>query len=171
MSIKCFVTILSVLTIVALLAAYADAETAYRQAKVTDLSGNVYVRLNGDPRWVKAEKGLVLKQDDEIKTDPKASVTIIFDEEGTFEAKGHDSIKIWEDTELVLAKLSYDTKTKDKATLLELEVGKIVANASKLRTKDSKFEVKTPTSIVGVRGTNYVVEYHPGQNVSNTTAR
>ena len=43
-------------------------------------------------------------------------------------------------------------------TLLDLAVGKILIRVDKLHKKGDKFEIKTPTSIVGVRGTVFGVE-------------
>lgn len=141
------------------------ADIIYRDAKLVKAQGDVYVRVAGTPEWTKASEGITLRQDDEIKTGKNASATVIFDFDSktSQEAKDRNSIDIAEDTEIVLAKLTYDTATQDKITALDLKIGKITANAEKLRTKNSKFEVKTPVSIVGVRGTNYVVEYRPGK--------
>lgn len=142
----------------------AHAENvSFREAKLVKTEGEVMVRPAGSAEWVKGEKDMRLHQNDEILTGTGASATVIFDEEGVFQAKDYDSVDLMPGTNLRLSRLSYDRTTKDKKTLLDLNIGKIVANASKLRTKDSKFEVKTPTTIVGVRGTNYVVEYWPDQ--------
>ncbi len=59
--------------------------------------------------------------------------------------------------------ISFATLKKDhlsgmKKTLLELSVGQVVIKAERLDTPDSKFEVKTPTSVVGVRGTKFSVK-------------
>lgn len=141
----------------------ADEAAAYRRVKFTKVEGEVLVRLAGQAKWVRAKPDMVLRQDDMIKTKKAGNATIIFDENGSFETKDHDSIDLYEDTVLVLTKLSFDKKTQDKKTLLDMSIGKIVANAAKLRTKDSTFEVKTPTSVVGVRGTNYLIEYRPNK--------
>lgn len=142
----------------------ARAETpAYREATVSKIEGTVVVKVSGSDQWDIAEKGMVLGQSDKIKTGKGSSATIIFDAQGLFDDKDKDCIDIEEDTELILAQLVVDKKTGDKTTLVDLSVGKIIASAAKLRTKDSKFEVKTPTSIVGVRGTNFVVEVRPGK--------
>ena len=54
--------------------------------------------------------------------------------------------------------LKKDEEGRVQTTLLDLAIGKILISAEKLDTPDSKFEVKTPTSVVGVRGTAFSVE-------------
>ena len=63
-----------------------------------------------------------------------------------------------ENSQLMLRELKKDKRTGTENTLLDLAVGKILVKAQKLRDPDSKFEVKTPTSVVGVRGTNFSVQ-------------
>jgi len=158
---------ISVLAIISILAissgAFAGEDVSFRKAKLTKLEGQVLVRAAGVAEWSPAQEDMVLGQNDEIATTKTGSVTVVFDEEGTFQFNGkeHDYVEMMPDTNIVIAKLTYNNKTRDKETLLNLTIGKIAATASKLRTKDSRFEVKTPTSIVGVRGTRYIVEYRP----------
>ena len=53
-----------------------------------------------------------------------------------------------------------DPKTGNKMTLLDLAVGKVLVHAAKLKG-GSRFEVRTPTAISGVRGTVFEVEVKP----------
>jgi hypothetical protein len=46
--------------------------------------------------------------------------------------------------------------TGDKTTLLDLAIGKVLVQTQKLQG-DSKFEVRTPTALTGVRGTIFEV--------------
>jgi hypothetical protein len=61
------------------------------------------------------------------------------------------------ETEFTLQTLHHDPDTKVETTLLDVEVGNILVKAEKLMG-ESKFEVKTPTSIVGIRGTTFEVQ-------------
>ena len=56
------------------------------------------------------------------------------------------------------ASLVKDSSSGMKKTLLDLSIGQVLIKAEKLDTPDSKFEVKTPTSVVGVRGTKFSVK-------------
>ena len=60
-------------------------------------------------------------------------------------------------SELTFAELVKDDATGTQKTLLDLAIGQILIKAAKLNTAESKFEVKTPTSVVGVRGTKFAV--------------
>ncbi len=155
---KIFMFFLMCLIISWSLPAVGVEEVSHRLVKITVIEGEVLVRLADTDKWIKAKKDMILTQEDEIKTGSTGSATIIFDEKGSFSARDYDSIDIAKDTELVFNKLLYDKQKNIKTTLLQLNVGKIIANAAKLKG-GSKFEVETPTALVGVRGTNYVVEY------------
>jgi len=135
-------------------------EQSFRKAKITDLKGEVMVKIGLEGNWKQAEKDMLLTQNDEIKTGKDGFAVLKFDEKGTFEAEDHDVIEVSEDTELVMDTMKYDSQKDEKKTLLKLNLGKILASASKLQG-DSSFEVETPTTIVGVRGTKYLVEYRP----------
>ena len=50
-----------------------------------------------------------------------------------------------------------DDQAGTQNTLFDLSLGEILIKAKKLHSEKSKFEVKTPTSIVGVRGTTFSV--------------
>ena len=66
-------------------------------------------------------------------------------------------VDVSEKSQLSLATLVKDTTSGLKKTLLDLAIGQVLIKAEKLDTPDSKFEVKTPTSVVGVRGTKFSV--------------
>ena len=51
-----------------------------------------------------------------------------------------------------------DPKADTSKTLLDLAMGEILIKAQKVHGEKSQFEVKTPTSIVGVRGTTFNVK-------------
>ncbi|MBI4711294.1 MAG: FecR domain-containing protein, partial [Candidatus Omnitrophica bacterium] len=55
-----------------------------------------------------------------------------------------------------IQKAETDPVTGDKTTLLDLALGKIVVDVEKLKG-NSKFEVRTPTALSGVRGTTFEV--------------
>ena len=57
-----------------------------------------------------------------------------------------------------MAELIGNKEEGTQKTLLDLAIGKILIRAKKLHSEEEKFEVKTPTTIVGVRGTTFAVE-------------
>ena len=66
-------------------------------------------------------------------------------------------MRLKENTTLTLDILKENTATKKKVTVLDVSIGKILIQAEKLKD-GSRFEVKTPTSVVGVRGTKFSVK-------------
>jgi hypothetical protein len=115
-------------------------------ATITFIQGQVEVKLNGSANWKPAEIGMKLGQKDALRTLENSKVDL------SFGAKG--GIRIEPSSQLSLAEY-----TKD-ATLLDLTMGKVLVTAEKL-SKDSKFEVKTPTAVASITGTQFLVEVAP----------
>jgi hypothetical protein len=122
--------------------------TAIREAKLGKVSGNVQVRVAQGP-WQKAASGIVLREGDEVRTSPGAAAEILLD--------GGDvgKLDLREDSEFKFTQL-LEKSNGEKITLLDLAVGRVLVHAGKLKG-DSKFEVRTPTSTTGVRGTVFEV--------------
>ncbi len=131
-----------------------DLKVTKRNAKVVDIKGEALVRLRRAKAWQAAERGMVLNEGDIIKTkDNSAAVINIMD--GAEQAAVVDINK---NSQLMISELRTDKKNEVEHTLLDLAIGKILVTARKLHEKKSKFEIKTPTSIVGIRGTTFAVE-------------
>jgi hypothetical protein len=62
-----------------------------------------------------------------------------------------------ENSQLQLTELKINKAEASETTLLDLALGAVLIKAEKLHSEKSRFEVKTPTSIVGVRGTTFSV--------------
>jgi hypothetical protein len=128
------------------------AEEANRVAKITELKGSAQVKTV-DGNWVPAQVGMTLTQGYVLKTDAKSQATLLLNGQGETA-----TVVVKPDSQLLLSELLADKDTGTQKTLLDLAVGKVLIEAQKLHSKESKFEVKTPTSIVGVRGTEFSVE-------------
>ncbi len=121
------------------------------QAKVVEIKGEAQVLKAGAENWAPLQKGAILAEGDSVKTD--------FDSEVKLELSGSQKtgeVLVRPVSEFKLTTLRYDQSTKTDDTLLDVEMGGILVKAEKL-VGDSKFEVKTPISIVGVRGTVFEV--------------
>jgi hypothetical protein len=130
-------------------AAPVQAEES-RYALLSELKGQVTVRQN-EAEWKPALQGMTLQEKDEIRTGPGGYAEILMD--------GGDvaRLELRENSYFKLHTMGYDAATGDKATLLDLAIGKVLVHAEKLKS-DSKFEVRTPTSTTGVRGTVFEVQ-------------
>jgi hypothetical protein len=134
------------------LSCQAFAEESGRTARIIEIEGAVEVKPVGGS-WVPATVGMILGQRDIIKTGEDSIASLDLD------GKGETAIvEVSENSQLMMAELVGDKKAGTQKTLLDLAIGKILIRAKKLHTEEEKFEVKTPTTIVGVRGTTFAVE-------------
>ncbi len=129
--------------------AYAAQEA--RQAKVIEVKGTAEVRRAGGA-WLPAKAGDMLTEKDIIRTGKKSSLLLNVD--GTGETA---TVEIKEKSQLLLSQLSRNSTETSETTLLDLALGSVLVKAQKLHSDKSRFEIKTPTSIVGVRGTTFAV--------------
>ena len=130
----------------------AFSEEAKRSAKIISFKGKVEVRLVGK-KFIPAETGMVLGEGDIIRTYLGSSAIVNLDGSGETA-----TVEVKEGSQLMLAELIADAEKQTKNTLLDLAIGKVLIKAQKLHSEESRFEVKTPTSVVGVRGTTFAVE-------------
>ena len=143
--------IILVMALVAGVAAVSYAEITKREAVIKELDGTANVKT-ADGTWIPAEVGMKLTEGSILKTDAGAMVVLYL--EGVSETA---DVEVKEKSELRIEELYEDKATSEQTTLLDLALGEILITSQKLRSEKSQFEVKTPTSIVGVRGTTFSV--------------
>ena len=139
-------------TILVLGIAVAGYALEKRNAKITSLNGPTEVKRAGQAVWSPASNGMVLGEGDALKT-AEGSWALVNIDNGKIamvELKGGSQMSI--------AELAGDPKSDTSKTLLDLAIGEVLIKAQKVHGESSKFEVKTPTSIVGVRGTTFNVK-------------
>jgi len=142
-----------VLVLVVSLLSFSFGAEDQRKAVIIDLEGEVEVKvLERKRKTVPAQIGMVLYEGDVLIT--KADSYAVLKLEGRETA----TVEVNEESQLMLLELTEDREKQTQSTLLDLAIGKILIKVEKLLTEESKFEVKTPTSIVGVRGTIFSVE-------------
>lgn len=133
--------------------AYAQGAS---QAKVLEIMGDAQYLKAGSADWAKLDQGVMLSEGDKLKTGPESQVRL----ELTGNQKTAELV-IRKDTEFSLATFRHDEANMIDSTLLDVEIGSVLVKAEKL-IGSSKFEVKTPTSIVGIRGTTFEVNVSKG---------
>ena len=127
---------------------YADGSS---NAKVLDIKGEAQLMKAGASIWDKLEPTAKLAEGDSIKTGRGSEVRL----ELTGNSKTAE-LTVREETEFRFDTFHFNEATKVDNTLLDIGVGSVLVKAEKL-VGDSKFEVKTPVSIVGIRGTLFEV--------------
>jgi len=126
-------------------------ETKQRVAVVGQIKGTVEAKTANNV-WKPATEGMVLNQNDTIRTQKNSSAILNLD------GKAQTAIvEVKENTELSLAEMIESKDKNTQKTLLDLSLGNILIKAKKLQGEKSGFEVKTPTSVVAVRGTTFAV--------------
>ena len=129
----------------------------YRERKATIISieGTVVVKKPGITDWIIASEGMVLGQDDRIRTGPLSSVEIDLNTES-----GKSIARLDENTIIVISMLLKEKNTGVEKTVLDVIIGDVLIEAAQLKG-ESTFKVATPASIVAVRGTVFEVNVSP----------
>ncbi|MBN3040997.1 MAG: FecR domain-containing protein [Candidatus Omnitrophica bacterium] len=118
-----------------------DSDYNKIHAEVVSVSGSPKVMLSGENSYVDAEVGMYLEAGDKIKTNSSSSISLSFDDND----KNIASVDSDSYAEVIL-------DTGEKLSLLEGKIFAAVDQAS----EDEPFEIKTPTAVVGVRGTEFL---------------
>jgi hypothetical protein len=120
--------------------------------RVKKASGAAAIERNG--QRIPAEPGFVVQDADVLVTGPNGSIAVTFIDNSRF-AAGPDS-------RVTLERFAFDSTSHDGLFESRIERGTlaIVSGQIAKKTPDA-MTVKTPTSILGVRGTRFVVEVLP----------
>lgn len=144
--------IICILFLIVNFVSWGFAEDVKRVSKVIDVSGKVLVKPSGEKKWVPVQKGMIISEGDILKT--QVNSWALLNLNGSGETA---TVEVEENSQLSFTELTKDDQGVEK-TFLDLALGKLLIEAKKLESEKSKFEVKTPTSIVGVRGTTFAIE-------------
>ena len=147
--------ILKVLLIAGMVLAFSSlsfAEQVKRSASISDMKGTVQVRTTQGKAWVEAKIGMTLSEGDMLRT--MANSWVVLNVDGHAETA---TVELKENGQMKMALLLENKAASSQSTLLDLAMGEVLIKAKKLHSEKSKFEVKTPTSIVAVRGTTFSV--------------
>ena len=128
------------------IAASSYAAEAKRTVSLMAVQGTVQIKPDVG-EWVPGRAKTALKQGDFIKTgrDSWALITI----EGAGETA---TVELKEYSNLGLTEIAVNRSSGVTSTLLDLHLGEVMVKASGVERKGSQFEVKTPTSVVAIKG-------------------
>ncbi|MCK4846560.1 MAG: FecR domain-containing protein [Deltaproteobacteria bacterium] len=137
-----------------------SAEAALSTAgKITEVEGKVAVFRKGKAKGVRAQVGTLIFPGDKIKTfaDSNAQLTL----------RDNSKIIIAPKSTMKMGKFMLSRKTEKRSAFLSILGGKIRIVAQKMYKltasgkrklwKSSNFKIKTPTAVVGVKGTDFVI--------------
>jgi len=138
---------LVVLTVFAILMVADVALAEIGQIKTLD--GEVYILR--DNNRIPATLGALLKQADIVETGPSGSVGITFIDSSRFSAGP--------DTRLELSRFRFNPTTQDGEFLTGLDRGTLTVISGQIAKRSHEaMKIKTPTTILGFRGTRVAVK-------------
>jgi len=125
---------------------------SHNKAVIRATRGMVEISVNGGATWKKAPVGSVVKANSIVRTGKTNSVADFF------LAENGPMIRLKEDSVLRFERLDFSATGVEKiiVTRLELVRGRMLGSVKKLAAASS-FMVRTPSSIVQIRGTEFSV--------------
>lgn len=141
----------------------ATVEAAPNKAVVRAVRGDAQISNNKGQSWAKAKVGQALAANSLIKTPKGGSADLFLGENGPV-------VRVTEDTIMGIDKLDLEATGLEKVieTQLDLKNGRILGSVKKLAAA-SKYEVKTPVGVAGIRGTEYSISSSGVLNVVSGT--
>ena len=116
-------------------------------AALSSMKGNVQIRSAGVRKYEPAYKGQMIKTGDWLKTDLNVFAAIIF--------LDGSNIKIRSKTEIEIK--SSRVAAKQLNTMMYISEGQVWSKVTK--QNNSEFEIKTPTAIASVKGTEFNIDF------------
>lgn len=117
--------------------------------RFADVMGDVQFVKGNDTLWFQAVVGMQLNLNDTLATQVASEADLDVDQD--------KHVLVGEEVRLAVATLLKEVGNS-KATALRLDTGTLYVRIQRKLEQDETFEVITPTCIMGVRGTHFVVE-------------
>lgn len=127
----------------------AAASSKSRIIRIADMEGTVKVLIAGGEKEYKAFKGMNLNAGDRITTAADSWARLEIDDD--------KEVKIGENTQITMSEVSGQIEEENQRTGVSLWAGKLWVNIKKKLNMRQKFEIKTPTTVMGVKGTQFFV--------------
>ena len=130
-------------------ASSTQAAAEPNKAVVRAVRGSANYSTDRGANWRTLRVGTGLTQNSVIRTAPGSSVDLFLDENGP-------TVRVTENTTLGIDRLTVDRTGVENIieTELDLRNGRILGNVRRLAAA-SRYEVKTPQGVAGIRGTKY----------------
>lgn len=120
------------------------------KGRIEEIKGTAEIKKAGRDRFSRAMRGMPVYPGDEIRTGPNSKVVITLEKTAINGLGASSSFKV------EIIETNPDTKMVD--IKVGLPRGELWSEVGRLKTKDSKFRVETPSAVTGVRGTVFHME-------------
>ncbi len=128
------------------------AVAAGKDVTVVETKGTVEVMMEGTSSWVPATTWMKIGSGDTIRTKSDSYVDL------NFNGMGQSAlVRVDSNSTMKIESYLASKEVSERKIALDLAVGDILVKANKLKD-ESQFQVRTPTSIVGVKGTGFKVQ-------------
>ncbi|OGR58354.1 MAG: hypothetical protein A2X36_17245 [Elusimicrobia bacterium GWA2_69_24] len=118
-----------------------EAAPAFWDARLTAVTGPVTVFVKGETEGVPAVTGMPVEAGDEIRTAGDGRAELALSAESVLELAGNTRMTV--------------SSLEEKNTLLDLGLGGLVAKLRWVAEQGRRLEVRTPTAVAAVRGTEF----------------
>ncbi len=158
---KKIVLLVLVATVVVLTVLSGNMKALSSIGDVVALEGIAKVQHNGDSKWNELKLNDQVFLMDNFKTEKNSGLKIILDDDTV--------LTLASETELKIDEHMY-TPEKESTSVISLFTGSVRSAVGKLFGAKSKYEVKTPTAVSGVKGTDFIVSHNRKTGESAFTA-
>jgi len=138
-----------ILLVVAIIQTVSAQDTA-RTATIVGVIGTAEV-MPPQGSWTEARPGISLPEGTIIRTAEGSKVIVSIDGRSMSAL-----VEMRDYTQLIIAEMP-PLENQTRKTLLDLAIGNVLIKVKNLPSDQSKFEVRTPISYVGVRGTIFSI--------------
>ena len=144
-------------SVIALLALSARILWAQEVGTIASLEGQAEISRDGS--WQVTSVGASIHERDELRTGTPGRVRIVFQDDSV--------VTVSDNSHLVIDEQVFDAKRGVARSLLELLRGRLSSLVGEYyHGSGNNYEVRTPTAVCGVRGTEFVITYDADADVT-----
>jgi hypothetical protein len=121
-----------------------------RIGSITAIEGEVWLAHRGDQASYPAMLGDSIYLYDHVQTEKESRVQILFEDESL--------LNLAENTYIQITEHVYSPEENRRSSFFRLVMGKVRAIVGRYFGGGSTYKVSTPTAIIGVRGTHFIID-------------
>lgn len=147
-----FLLFIAVIGVTFLTSTFQTACAVDKKITIAEMKGKVEIKSAGTTSWKLATWAMRMGPGDIIRTGADSYADLSFN--GMAQTA---LVRVEAGSEMEIETFQTSKLMKRRKILLDLAIGEVLVKANKLK-QDSQFQVRTPTSVVGVRGTGFKVK-------------